>query len=107
MYDKAQCVGYDQITLSATAGTLLPYMVAATGNLQYANSALIRIESGGARFLMTGVTGVPTTSVGFPILATDTVPLWINGLGNLQNFKVIATGGSPILDVLYFKTAMN
>lgn len=106
MYDRAICVGYDQITLSATAVSSLPIMAAATGNIQNNNAALIRLESGSARFLMTGVTGVPTTGSGFLLNSSDNLPMWINGLGNLQRFQAIAVSGTPILDVLYFRSGM-
>ncbi len=100
MHNHGPCLGYQAITLSttATSGLTIP------GNPKYANAALVRVETANARFLMTGVTGVPTTGTtgGMPILTTDQ-PLWLEpSQGGLINFQAIAQTGNPILHVLYF-----
>lgn len=105
MYDRAKCLGFQMLTLSATAASGLT--IPASGFIQYANAALIRVEGNNARYLMTGATGAnPSATAGFPIYTTDTAPLWLNGLGLLQNFKAIATTGTATLNVLYFGSGM-
>jgi hypothetical protein len=105
MYGRAATnLGYDRIVLTAAGASGLPFIANATGGQLGANAALIRIESGEARFLMDGSS--PTTTGGFPIFATDTAPLWLWGNGILRNFQAISTSGTVTLDVLYFAAGM-
>lgn len=97
MYDKGICLGYQQLTVGATAVTMTP----PTGAGAMVNGMLLRSSANNLRFRLDGT--APTTGVGFTMNATDTVPLWLEGLGQALNFKAIRNGGSDAtLEILYF-----
>ena len=80
--------GYQQITtaLSAATGLTVP---------AGASQAYVTVEMAAVRWRGDGVD--PTTSVGMPLAAGDSMVL----NGNLTKVKFIAVSGSPVLNVVY------
>lgn len=86
-------LGYQQLTLSSSAQAL----TVPAG----ATVAVFRVETANARWRDDGT--LPTTSAGFPLLSTDTVPF--EYAGTLSALEFIAQSGSPVLDVTYYRQA--
>lgn len=95
MHDNGQCRGFQQLSLITTTAS----SVTIPGIPAYANAALIRSEVD-VRYRLDGV--APTTGSGMQMKASDTQPLWIEGIGLLENLRVIATTGAGVIDILYF-----
>lgn len=95
MQNNAQCVGFQQLSISTTGASSLTI----PGTPGYANAVLIRAEAD-IRYRLDGT--APTTGVGMPLKASDTEAFWLQGMGLLQNFRAIATTGTAVVDVLYF-----
>lgn len=94
MHNTGQPVGYQQITLTGTAAALTVPIKA--------QAMLVRVSTANARIRTDGT--APTATVGFPLVTTDTTPLWFEGRGNLTGAQLIAQTGSPVVDILYFAT---
>lgn len=99
MYGNGQNLGYQEITLSATAasGLTIP------GNPPYANAVLLRVQNGDIRYRLSGTAPTTGSTGGFPMLSNE-LPIWLEGIGLLQNFQAIGITGAPQLHVLYFGT---
>lgn len=99
MHDKGDFLGYQALTVTNTTGASLTVP-------KYADGMLIRTETNNIRYRMDGT--APTTGVtgGMPMLTTDTLPLWLEGLGLPLNFQAISTGAaSATLHIFYFGCA--
>ncbi len=64
----------------------------------YVDLAIIRVTAANVYWRDDGT--APTTTIGMPLLSTDTVPLEYTG--DLSAIQFIAVSGSPVLDVSYY-----
>lgn len=99
MHDKGPCLGYQALALVNTAASSLTIP-------KYADGMLIRSETANVRFRMDGTAATTATTGGMPLLTTDSMPLWLEGLALPVQFSAIASGGAAAtLHILYFGCA--
>lgn len=61
--------------------------------------AIVRAYTGSINYTLDGT--VATTTVGMPLLATDTTPWFISGMGPLLNMQVCSQTGTSKIVVIY------